>query len=469
MSTADLELRAQLRSDAQVAHWNDAPDLMGTGMAFMAQGSRGRECSARPAAHVRLVASTPTLHPRAAQTRTVAVAAALSSAVGAGLGGAAVHPDQFSSPDAVIGLSGAAHGAAALTGLGPASLASGGVSDAQTSAGQQGGSEALRSAVAALDARTLRGVEQASVEAPEPTAPDDRGTHAATSASTANDGEPGVGSEAPESLAVNASPVDEDEGDAADNSALPAPLRMSDLTILSASDAVGEIGWAALSVAAREAKPTVVLTGDGEAAVMWVSGSSTAHPVAFDDPSLFQWEEVQPAVTFDVVPAPEPEPTPTDVLAEQVDAADQESAELRAMATSLDTYTNGHIPQGVLCAIDFDKAERLRCDAARQLERLNEAYRAEFGEDIVVGNSYRSYASQEATKATKGWLAATPGRSQHGWGVAVDLSGRAANDGTPEHEWIVEHGPELGWSNPDWARAGGEKPEPWHFEYTNAN
>ena len=107
----------------------------------------------------------------------------------------------------------------------------------------------------------------------------------------------------------------------------------------------------------------------------------------------------------------------------------------------------------------------MRCDAAEQLDVLNSAYRARFGSDLVVNDSYRSYAGQIACKRTKGYLCATPGTSNHGSGIAVDLGGGIDSFGTKQHRWMAANGPDLSWELPSWATSGGSKPEAWHWEY----
>ena len=127
-------------------------------------------------------------------------------------------------------------------------------------------------------------------------------------------------------------------------------------------------------------------------------------------------------------------------------------------------HANGQIPVDELCAVPFAPAHRLRADAAIGLSRLNQAYSAVFG-DLCISDSYRTLGSQVALAARKPRLAARPGRSEHGWGVAVDLCGKAYGTGTPEHDWLLDNAPRFGWDNPSWARAGGSKPEPWHWVY----
>lgn len=146
-------------------------------------------------------------------------------------------------------------------------------------------------------------------------------------------------------------------------------------------------------------------------------------------------------------------------------AAAAQEAQRAAWKQSLLGYANGKIPDSALCGVSFDASVRLRCDAAEQLDILNTAYRAQFGSDLVVNDSYRSYAGQVACKRTKGYLCATPGTSNHGSGVAVDLGGGIDSFGTKQHRWMAAHAPDLSWALPSWAQWGGSKPEAWHWEY----
>ncbi len=128
-------------------------------------------------------------------------------------------------------------------------------------------------------------------------------------------------------------------------------------------------------------------------------------------------------------------------------------------------YSNGRIPTGALATLSWSPNHRLRPDAAAALEQLDAAYLAKFGKHISITDSYRTYDQQVAVKLGKGWLAATPGTSNHGWALAVDLGGGIQSFSTPQHAWMVTNGPSYGWHLPNWAQATGSKPEPWHFEY----
>ena len=62
-------------------------------------------------------------------------------------------------------------------------------------------------------------------------------------------------------------------------------------------------------------------------------------------------------------------------------------------------------------------------------------------------------------------LAAVPGTSNHGWGVAVDFACGAEQFGSAGYRWLKANGPKYGWTHPSWAEPGGSRPEPWHWEY----
>jgi hypothetical protein len=75
-------------------------------------------------------------------------------------------------------------------------------------------------------------------------------------------------------------------------------------------------------------------------------------------------------------------------------------------------------------------------------------------------SSARTYAQQLGLKNF--WVsqghpekAATPGTSNHGWAIAVDMLGPQAQ------AWMLIHGLKFGWSHDEGARVG----EPWHYRY----
>ena len=62
-------------------------------------------------------------------------------------------------------------------------------------------------------------------------------------------------------------------------------------------------------------------------------------------------------------------------------------------------------------------------------------------------------------------LAAVPGTSNHGWGLAVDLCGGIEHYGTAQYTWMMANAGRFGFLHPDWADPGNGREEPWHWEY----
>lgn len=126
--------------------------------------------------------------------------------------------------------------------------------------------------------------------------------------------------------------------------------------------------------------------------------------------------------------------------------------------------SNGNIPASDLVSLSWAPTMKLRPEAAAALESLNNAYKLQFGHNLIVNSAYRSYAQQVILKATEGGLAASPGTSNHGLGIAVDLGG--ISYGNAMDTWMLQNAPKYGWHRPAWATPNGSGPhEPWHWEY----
>ncbi len=136
----------------------------------------------------------------------------------------------------------------------------------------------------------------------------------------------------------------------------------------------------------------------------------------------------------------------------------------RLGATAATGYDNGRIPLFALCALPGHPGHALRADAARAFAALDLAYAARFGERLCVTDSYRSLTSQRVLARSKPGLAARPGTSEHGLGMAVDLACGVDGYRTDQHRWLAAHAGRFGWGQPAWARDGGRREEPWHWE-----
>lgn len=127
-------------------------------------------------------------------------------------------------------------------------------------------------------------------------------------------------------------------------------------------------------------------------------------------------------------------------------------------------WPNGLIPADALCDLPQED-HRLRGDAAKAFIELNAAFNQRFGRDICLISTYRPLATQHRLYATRPHLAAVPGHSNHGWGMAVDLCNEEGRFYTPQYNWLKANSARWGWVHPDWAEPDGSRPESWHWEY----
>lgn len=122
----------------------------------------------------------------------------------------------------------------------------------------------------------------------------------------------------------------------------------------------------------------------------------------------------------------------------------------------LATYGNGKIPPAALRKVGTT-GHKLWAPAGEALESLMTAA-ARDGVKIGITDSYRSYDAQVDVAARKGLysqggLAAKPGTSPHGWGMAVDLDLNAQ-----AQSWMRANAGRFGFVE-DTPR------EPWHWVY----
>ncbi|GGO30205.1 hypothetical protein GCM10010116_60520 [Microbispora rosea subsp. aerata] len=125
-------------------------------------------------------------------------------------------------------------------------------------------------------------------------------------------------------------------------------------------------------------------------------------------------------------------------------------------------YPNGLLPKSILCPLP-QAGEELRADAAIAFADLNLAYKKRFGTSMCVSDSYRSLAEQQAVYYRRPGFAATPGKSNHGLGLAVDLCGGVQIFRSVQFNWLEANSKRYGWVHPDWAYSSPF--EPWHWEY----
>ena len=130
-------------------------------------------------------------------------------------------------------------------------------------------------------------------------------------------------------------------------------------------------------------------------------------------------------------------------------------------------YPNGRYPASALCPLYAAPDEGLPRDNAMAFNAMSRAYEQQTGSPLCVTDAYRTFAEQVVVRLATPGLAAVPGTSQHGLGLAVDLCGGVQSFATPAHLWMDRHAPLYGWFQPAWADSTGELPEPWHWEFAS--
>jgi len=139
------------------------------------------------------------------------------------------------------------------------------------------------------------------------------------------------------------------------------------------------------------------------------------------------------------------------------------------------------LPPGTPWSTSRKVAPRFLPEVIPSLVQLLNDYKAHFGEPLSFSYTYRDFEGQIEMKKKYGGGAATPGQSNHGWGVAFDVNGtRTLKDGTvlprtakdkrfdsEVYEWLDNGGKgRYGWINPPKLRRGKKGAEAWHWENT---
>lgn len=125
---------------------------------------------------------------------------------------------------------------------------------------------------------------------------------------------------------------------------------------------------------------------------------------------------------------------------------------------------SGKVPDDALAPIPWVDDHLVRADVLDTLIALDAAYQEAFGVHLTINSSYRSYDAQKSIYDPSSPIAAPPGCSNHGLGLAVDIGGGVEAFGTEQYEWLKAHAEEYGWTHPEFAEPGGRVPEPWHWE-----
>jgi LAS superfamily LD-carboxypeptidase LdcB len=133
---------------------------------------------------------------------------------------------------------------------------------------------------------------------------------------------------------------------------------------------------------------------------------------------------------------------------------------------------NGNIPPSMMTAVPWAVDSHgtgfwLLTKAEKALVKLDAAFTKRFGHHLDIDLAYRDLATQKAMyKALGPSVAAYPGTSKHGTGLAIDVPEWPCQYGwgTTQRNWLVAHAPTYGWYSP-WGLTQSTDAEYWHFEY----
>jgi hypothetical protein len=140
-------------------------------------------------------------------------------------------------------------------------------------------------------------------------------------------------------------------------------------------------------------------------------------------------------------------------------------------------YANGQLPLTTPPMTQVVAGQWLRTDAAVACQALMAAYQSHFGSALHINQAYRALGTPQDPASLQpetqwsayylaqqgGNLAATPGTSNHGWGLAVDFGGAIYTRTDPYFSWMQNNAGQYGWW---WAGATFSQVENWHWEYS---
>lgn len=135
---------------------------------------------------------------------------------------------------------------------------------------------------------------------------------------------------------------------------------------------------------------------------------------------------------------------------------------------SVKKMTNGKVDQRALVAMPWDMEKTLiAAPAAASLNKLNAAFKKQFGKNLSIDLSYRTRATQNFYWVDLGpYIAARPGTSNHGWGTAVDFPETYDYSFRGKYyKWLKKNSHKFGWVHRKNLEEGSPYAEAWHFEY----
>jgi len=125
---------------------------------------------------------------------------------------------------------------------------------------------------------------------------------------------------------------------------------------------------------------------------------------------------------------------------------------------------NGQLPADVLAPIPGDApTRRLRRGALASWLQVCAEFNQKGQGKLLTNDSYRTLAEQQHMKDT-GQTAVAAGKSNHGWGIALDVAGMGVrgNFSSSRRKIFADIAQRHGWNDTE----GRDVGEPWHWDFT---
>ena len=121
----------------------------------------------------------------------------------------------------------------------------------------------------------------------------------------------------------------------------------------------------------------------------------------------------------------------------------------------------------MLEAADEDGITLRPIDCYRTYQEQDRAYNRACPIKEVPASAAPGATGVKKVRICSGPPVAPPGRSNHGWGRAVDFKDRyhTLTCYDTEYDWLRANAHRFGWVNPPWAACGLDTQEPWHWEF----
>src|SRR4029453_13479957 len=97
-------------------------------------------------------------------------------------------------------------------------------------------------------------------------------------------------------------------------------------------------------------------------------------------------------------------------------------------------------------------------DSYRTLEQQTQTFKSRYTRDFLAGRPFRRFQGHKWFQRPDTAVAAVPGTSNHGLGLAVDVAGATG----ARLDWLLAHAADYGWS---W----GTQSEGWHIRYCSGD